>query len=86
MNTAEQIIASILAVTLAIFLVLAIIAVVMVIGILKKVKIISERAEQITEAAQEMAETFRQSAPFTILRFLGNIADVFGSRKHKDKE
>lgn len=77
MNTAEQIILLILAVTLATFLILSIIIAIKTIQILKHIKLIIEKAENIADKAEAVSEFFQNTAgPVAIVRLISNIFHV----------
>lgn len=88
MNTAEQIILLILAVTLAIFLTLSIIIAVKTIQILKHIKLIIEKAENIADKAEAVSDFFQNTAgPVAIVRLISNIFHVNNeSKKPKEKK
>jgi type IV secretory pathway component VirB8 len=79
-----QFLVIILSATLAVALVLAIVALIKTIQILKVVKQIVQKADDIADKAENVAEFISQSTgPLAIARAIGNIADAFKRNKRK---
>lgn len=82
MNTAFDILVIILSSFLGIFLILSIILLVMAIKIVRSVKRVVEKGEQVIDSAEAAAEMFKKAAgPLGILRTLTNIVETVS--KHK---
>jgi hypothetical protein len=82
LSTAQQILVIVLSCALAIFLILSIVIAVMVVGLIKKIKIIADKAEHIVHSAENVGQIFKNVAgPMTILRFVRGISDMVS--KHK---
>lgn len=69
-NRTEQVLVIILSIALATFLVLGIIALVWLIRVLKGLKRITDRAEEMSEAIENSVKSF------TTFKFLNNITDL----------
>lgn len=77
----------ILSTTLAVFLVLAIVALIWILQILKYIKHIMQKAEQIADKAESVAEFFERSAPpVAIARLISNVAESVFNRKNKRRD
>jgi predicted PurR-regulated permease PerM len=87
MNTAAEVLLIIVSSVLAIFLLVAIIASVWVIKLLKQVRNITARAENVADSVEAAAAAFERTAsPLAILKVIGNIVDQASRmRKRKDK-
>lgn len=84
LNDTEQALLIILCVFLAIFLLLGIILLGWLIKVTKKINIIADKAEKLTETAESFSKFFEKTAPaVSIARFVGNIAEVV--LKHNKK-
>jgi hypothetical protein len=85
LSTTQQILLVILSSALAIFLILSIVVVVMVIRILKKVRIIVDKAEKIIESAEAVGEVFKKTAtPVGILHLVQNIVGMVSNKRKKE--
>jgi hypothetical protein len=86
MDTAAEVLLIIVSVVLSIFLIVGIIAGVYTIKILKQVRRITERAENVADSVEAAASTFEKSAsPIAIIRIIGNIIEqTTRMRKRKD--
>lgn len=81
MNTTEQIILLILAVTLAIFLVTAITALVYIIRLVKSLQIIAAKAEQLVDSAESVGAMVKQTVGrLSLLRFVKSVVDLVHSK------
>lgn len=89
LTTTEQALLIILSAALAVFLILGIILLVYLIRAAKKVNIIVDKAQVLTEKAEHVSEFFEKTAPaMAITRLLGNIAEAVmrnSKRNHNDK-
>ena len=82
MNTAEQILVIVLATALAIFLVLAILIAMQVLRLVKTLRGISEKAQELVDSAESTAELFKSTVgKLTVLRFAHSVIDLV--TKHK---
>lgn len=82
MNTAEQIILIILAAALALFLTLAIVIAVQVIRLVKVLRTIAERAQELVNNAEAASETIKNAVGnLSVLRFAHSVFDMVS--KHK---
>lgn len=86
MDSASQALLIIVSTVLSIFLIVSIIALVYIIKILKQVRRITSRAENVAESVEAAANTFEKAAsPVAILKIIGNIVDQASKmRKGKD--
>lgn len=83
-TTSYDILVIMLSVMLAIFLTLGIVVMVFVIKILKNIRVITEKAEQIADKAEHITEFFQQTAgPVAVGRMISNITDMFKNKKSK---
>lgn len=86
MNTAEQIIAVILAGALAVFLGLAIAAIIVVLRFVASLRRIADKAEHVVDSAGSVAEMFKKATgPMTILHFVKSIAEIVAKQKEARK-
>jgi len=82
MNTAEQIILLILAVTLAIFLVLAIYLAVQIIKLVKVINQTANKAQHLIDSAETAAETVKNAAgQLSVLKFVHSVVDMVNKKK-----
>jgi hypothetical protein len=82
LSTVQQILLSILAAALALFLILSIAIAVMVIRLLKTLRTVAEKAERVVESAEAVGDVFKKAAgPLGIFRLIQGIIDH--SRKDK---
>jgi hypothetical protein len=86
MNTASEVLVIIVSSILAIFLIVLIIAVVYTIKILKQVRRITDRAENVAGSVEAAASTFERAAsPLAVLKIVGSIVGQASKmRKRKD--
>lgn len=76
MNTASEVLVIIVSSILAIFLVVLIICLIYAIKILKTVRRITDRAENVAGSVEAAASAFERTAsPLAILRIVGNIIE-----------
>jgi hypothetical protein len=85
MENAQEILVVFLSTALAIFLVLGIVLLVICIKIANHIKRISEKAEHITDRAEDIADFFGKAAtPMAIGKIITSVKDaVIGSKKRK---
>ena len=84
MNTASEVLVIIVSSFLSLFLIVLIIAIVYVISILKQVKRITERAENVAYTVEAAANTFEKAAsPLAVLKIIGGIVDNAAKFKRK---
>jgi len=84
MENAQEILVVFLASALAVFLVLGIILLIICIKIANKVKHITERAEQFSEKAENIAEFLSKSAmPLAVAKFVAVVSEIFKNRDSK---
>lgn len=77
-TTSYDILVIMLSVMLAIFLTLSIVALVFIIKILRNVRSITQKAEQIADKAEHITEFFQQTAgPVAVGRMISNITEMF---------
>lgn len=82
LSTVQQILLSILAAALALFLILSIAIAVMVIRLLKTLRAIADKAEKVVESAEAVGDVFKKAAgPLGIFRLIQGIID----HNRKDK-
>jgi len=82
MNTVEQILLVILAAALAVFLTLAIIVAVQTIKLVKTLRAIAERAQELVDSAESTAEMLKSAVgKLSVLRFAHSVFDMVS--KHK---
>ncbi|MDB5164076.1 MAG: hypothetical protein JWS12_694 [Candidatus Saccharibacteria bacterium] len=85
-NTSLKILVIVLSAVLALFLILSIVVVIRVIQLVNALKRIVEKAERLTNKAEDVADFFRSSAtPVAIGRLLANIHETVFKRKSKEK-
>jgi cell division protein FtsB len=85
MNTAEQILVIVLAAALALFLIIAIMIAVQVLRLVKVLRTMADKAEQLVNSAESAAELFKSTVgKFTVLRFAHSIFDMVVKHKSKD--
>lgn len=76
MNTTELVFIIILSVSLTIFLILFSVALGFFIAILRQVKRITERAENVADTVESAANTFeRVASPLAVLKLIGGIIE-----------
>lgn len=86
LSTTQQILVSILAGALAVFLVLAIVIAVCIIRLVKTLNTVATKAERLVESAEAVGEMFKKAAgPINVLRFVQGIVDVVGKHKRDNK-
>jgi hypothetical protein len=84
MNTDERILVIILSIVLAIFLTLAIIATVLVIQVLRKIKRISNKAEELADKAEAVGEFFQKTAgPATLFKAFTRIVKNYNKQQNR---
>jgi len=72
---------------LAVFLIVLIVALVFVVKILKQVRRLTERAENVAGSVEDAASTFKRAAsPLAVIKLIGSIVgQAEKMRKRKDK-
>jgi hypothetical protein len=84
METATEILVIITSSVLCVFLLLAIAATIVALRIMKSIKRVVARAEDVLETAEEAAETFRNvSGKLSLLKLVQNIISMANSHKKK---
>lgn len=84
MNTTELVFLIILSTTLSIFLILFSVALGYLISILKQIKKIVERAENVAGTVESAAAAFERTAsPLAILKLIGNIVEQASKFKRR---
>jgi hypothetical protein len=84
MENAQTILVIFLASALTIFLVLGIVLLAICIKIANHIKHISEKAEQITDRAEDIADFFGKAAtPLAMGKIIAKVADIIKSRHGK---
>ena len=87
MTSWEQALVIILAITLSLFLLVAIIATIKIIQILNHMKRLAARAEAVVERAEDVTVFFRNvAAPTALIKMLANIFDSLRNAKTGKKE
>lgn len=82
MDTATQILVIINSSVLIIALILGIVLMVMLIKLVKSIRRIADKAEQVIDNAEVAASTFRKAAgPLTLLKTIANIVDSVNNHK-----
>lgn len=86
MNTAAEVLVIIVSAVLAIFLIVLIVVLFQANKILKQVKYITARAENVVDSMEAAASAFERTAsPLAIIRIIGNIMEQTSKiRKRKD--
>jgi hypothetical protein len=83
LTTAEQWLLIILAAALAVFILLAIAVLIFAIKILRNLRNLTDRAEQVAISVEHTAEAFGKSAgPLAIIRLLAQIIKTVNKTKH----
>jgi len=87
MDTASEILLIIVSAVLAVFLLVLIIAIVYTVKILKTVRRITDRAENVADSVEAAAAAFERTAsPLAVLRIIGNIINQTNkARNRKEK-
>lgn len=76
MEDAALVLVIIVSSVLAVFLIVLIVAIVYFVGILKQVKRITQRAEDVAETMESAANIFQRTAsPLAVLKIIGDIVD-----------
>ncbi len=72
---------------MAVFLIVLIVALVFVVKILKQVRRLTERAENVAGSVEDAASTFKRAAsPLAVIKLIGSIVgQAEKMRKRKDK-
>ncbi len=85
MNTASEILVIIVSSVLAIFLIVLIIVLIQASKLIKQVKRVTVRAENVADSMEAAASAFERTAsPIAIIKIIGNIIDqTTRSRKRK---
>ncbi len=84
MNTAESILVIITSSFLVLFLVVAVVAGVMLIKLLKSIKHVVVKAEEVIDSAEAVADSFKNvGGPLAALKLLKNIVELVNKTKHK---
>jgi len=85
MNTASEILVIIVSSVLAIFLVVLIVVLIQASKLIKQVKRVTVRAENVADSMEAAASAFERTAsPIAIIKIIGNIIDqTTRSRKRK---
>lgn len=87
METSQEILVVILSGALAVFLILSIILLAICIKIANHVKRITEKAELITDKAEDIADFFSKAAtPLVIGKIIGKVTDAFRTRPSKRRK
>ena len=72
---------------LGLFLILSIVVIIMIIRLVKSLRHVAQKAENIVTSAESVSEMFRKSSvPLSFLRFVNGVADTVAQRKDKHKE
>lgn len=86
MENPEQILIIVLAVTLSLFLIVAIVATVKIIQILNQLKAITEKAHKLADNAESIGEMFKNNAgPIALAKLVVNLSHAVFSRRKKSK-
>ena len=86
MENAQEILVVFLSTALAIFLLLSIILLIICIRIANHVKHISEKAEEITDRAGNIADFLSKAAtPLAVGKIISNVTDIFTGGKRSKK-
>ena len=84
MDSAAETLLVIVSSTLAVFLVLASVALTYFIKLLRVLRAIAEKAENVADSVEAAAETFERSAgPVAVLKLIGNIIDNAAKLRRK---
>jgi hypothetical protein len=87
MENAQEILVVFLSTALAIFLLLSIILLVICIKIANHIKRISEKAEAITDRAEDIADFFSKAAtPMALGKVIGSVVDAVRGSKRKGRK
>lgn len=86
MDTAAYILVIINSVFLALFLLLAIVATVAVIKLVKQIRLAVDKAEDVIETAEEVADAFKNvGGPLAALKLVKNIVELVNKHSNKKK-
>ncbi|MBX4201396.1 hypothetical protein KW803_00670 [Candidatus Saccharibacteria bacterium] len=85
-DNASEILLIVVSTTLSIFLIVGIIALIYIVKILKQVRRITDKAENVADSVEAAATTFEKAAsPLAIVKIIGGIVDqATKTRKRKD--
>ncbi|MCA9329013.1 hypothetical protein KDA11_00025 [Candidatus Saccharibacteria bacterium] len=84
LTTAQQVILVILSSFLAIFLLLGIVTSIVIIGIMRHIKKIINKAEHIADNAESVTNFFKQSAgPVALAKLISNLVHSYRESKNK---
>lgn len=87
LDTTQQVLLIILSSALAIFLILSIAVVVTVLTILKKVRLLVDKAEHVIESAETVGRILKKTAtPMGIFHVIQSIVSTASNKRSKDKE
>ena len=87
MQNAESILVIIVSATLTLFLLLAIFVLILIAQLVRSVKRIVERAEQVVETAGEAADMLRNaSGPLALFKVVRNMVNAVENGKHKRRD
>ncbi len=85
MNTAESILVIITSSFLVLFLIVAIVATVAVIKLIKRVRIIIDKAEDVIDSAEQVADAVKNvGGPLAIFKLVKNIVELVN--KHNKRK
>ena len=85
--TAYNILVIILSSFLALFLILSIVLVISLIKLVKYLRQISQKAENVVEDVEAVGDFFRKaSGPMALAKLIGSVVENFGNYKRKGKK
>jgi hypothetical protein len=86
MNTAESILVIITSSFLVLFLLLAIVATVLIIKLVKTIKRVATKAEDLVDSAEAVTDAFRHvNGPMAALKLVKNIVELVHKEQKKRK-
>ena len=89
MDTAMQVLVIIVSATLTLFLILAAVTLIAILRLIKSIRRVTDKAEQLVDKAEMVGEIFGKAAgPVAVGRLITNVADhVFKyGKKHKESD
>lgn len=86
LNTGIEVLVVIISVVLGLFLIVSIVATLYIIKVLKAIKHLTDKAEQVAEKAENVTDFFKEArGPLSLLRVIKNVADMAQSKPKKGK-